>query len=170
MAKEIPSQLEVQLVKVGWFKRSYRFIADGNNVGELDYSKSYSNKATGIVQGKEFSIRRSGWWRHFIDISSMTYQPYNMRIDLNWRNKLKILDADGNSYTLKQASIWKNKWHWVDRFERPVVEIKSKGLSRKNRGLIEVKDPVLKDCLFWIIVSWFVIMCSESDAAAVAVT
>ena len=168
MNKNIPSQIQVQLVKLGWFTRSYRFIADENIIGQLDYPKSYAKKATAIIQDKEFAIRRGGWWKQFIEINSTSHQQYNMRIDLNWRSKMKIMDSDGNPYVLKPASIWKTKWHWVDRNERLMIEITSKSFSKKNRGLIEIKDPAMKDFLFWIIVSWFVIMCSESDAATVA--
>ncbi|MBC7829049.1 MAG: hypothetical protein H7122_14965 [Chitinophagaceae bacterium] len=167
-SEEASSKITVELVKAGLFKRSYRFIADGNIIGHLDYPKSFSQKAVAIVQGREFTILRGGWWKRFIEINSPTHQQYNMRIDLSWRSKMKILDADRNPYTLKPASIWKSKWHWVDRYERPQIEIISKSFSRKNRGLIEIRETEMKDRLFWIIVSWFVIMCSESDAAAVA--
>jgi hypothetical protein len=93
-----------------------------------------------------------------------------MRIGINWRNTRKITDSAGNPYVFKSNSIWKSKWQWFDRHERSLIEIRSKNFSRKNRGSIEVKYPEMKDILFWIIVSWFVILCSESDAAVVAST
>lgn len=167
-SNDIPSQIQVQVLKAGWFKRSYRFTAGSETSGQLNFEKSYSNKAVANIQGKEFSIRRTGFWKHYLQVSSSTQKQYNLRIDLNWRNSMKVVDSSGNSYVFKSTGIWQSKWHWIDRYERPLVEIKSKSLSRKNRGLIEVKDPEMKDCLFWVIVSWFVIICSESDAATVA--
>lgn len=167
MYTNFPSQVRVQLLKAGWFKRSYQFIAGDKIIGQLDYEKSYGNKAKGSINGQEFSIRRTGFWRHFIEISSASDQ-YNARIGINWRNQMKILDSANNPFVFKHTGIWKNKWQWFDRYERSLIEIQSKNLSRKNRGLIEVTDPAMKDPLFWIIVSWFVITCSESDAAVAA--
>lgn len=166
MNTNFPSQIQVQLLKAGWFKRSYLFVADDKIIGKLDYEKSYSNEAKGILNGQEFFIRRSGFWKHFIEITSSTSQQFNTRIGIHWKNQMKIVDSAGNPFLFKHTSIWKNKWQWFDRYERPLIEIRSKNFSRKNRGLIEVKYPEMKDSLFWVIVSWFVILCSESDAAA----
>jgi hypothetical protein len=169
MHTNIPSQIQVQVVKAGWFKRSYLFVSDDKVIGQLDYEKSYAKKAKGVINGQEFFIRRSGFWKHFIEINS-TSQQLNTRIAINWRNQMKIVDSAGNQFLFKHTGIWKNKWQWFDKHERSLIEIASKNLSRKNRGLIEIKYPEMTDALFWIIVSWFVILCSESDAAGAAVT
>ena len=166
MAANIPSQIQVQVVKAGWFKRSYQFIADGKTIGQLNYVESFANKAIAIVQDKEIAIRRGGFWKRYIEITSTSHPQYNMRIDISWTNKLKITDSARNSYEFKPTNLWTTKWAWVGRNERPLIEIRSKIFSRQTRGQIEIKDPEMKDCLFWIIVAWFVILCSESDAAA----
>jgi hypothetical protein len=170
MITKIPTQIQVQTIKAGWRSRSYQFISEGLSIGQLDFTKSLSRKATGIIDGKEFEIRRGGFWKHHVEIASSMHSEYNMRIDLNWRNTIKILDRDRNPYTFKSTSIWGNKWGWFNHSYRPLVEIKSNAISKKSRGRIEIKDPEMKDCLFWIVVSWFVILCSESDAAIVAAT
>jgi hypothetical protein len=164
-----PSQIHIQLVRSGWLKSSYQFIADDKVIGQLDFEKSYSRKAKGSIDGKEFSIKRRGVWKHYIEINS-SFEKYVMRIPLTWRNTMRITDSAGNPYLFKSTSVWKSKWEWFDRHERSKVEIRSKSLSRKNRGLIEIKEAEMKDTLFWIIVSWYVIVCSESDAAVVAAT
>ncbi len=169
MNTKIPSQIQVQVIKAGWFKRSYQFIADGNAIGQLDYAKSYAKKATANIQGQEFAIRRGGIWKYYIEIASTSHQPYNMRIDIDWRSKMKIMDSDRNPFVFKSTSLWRSQWGWFNRSERSLIEIKSKNFSRNNRGLIEIKDTQMKDCLFWIIVSWFVILSSEADASAAAV-
>ena len=166
MTIKIPSKIQVQVVKAGWWKRSYQFMADSQIIGKLDYEKSYIKKATAVVQGKEFSIRRGGFWKHYIEISSASHEAYNMRFDVSWRSKISIMDADQNSFVFRSTGIWKSKWTWFNRRERPLIEIRSKNFSTKNCGLIDIKDPEMKDCLFWIMVSWFVILCSEADAAS----
>ena len=165
MYTNFPPQIQVQQLKAGWFKRSYVFVADDKIISQLDYEKSYSNKAKGTLNGQEFFIQRNGFWKYFIEINS-TSQQFNARIGINWKNQMKVVDSAGNPFLFKHTSIWKNKWQWIDRHERPLIEIRSNIFSRKNRGSIEVKHPDMKDPLFWVIVSWFVILCSESDAAA----
>lgn len=169
MHTRFPPQIHVRLAKSGWFKHSYEFVADDKVVGSLDFEKLYSGKAKGNIDGKEFSLWRRGVWKHYIEINS-PLNEYNMRIPLTWRNTMKITDSTGNPYYFKSTSMWKSKWQWFDRYERSQIEIKSKSLSRKNRGWIEIKEAEIKDTLFWIIVSWYVIVCSESDAAVVAAT
>jgi hypothetical protein len=166
MGEEIAGQIQVQVTRAGWLKRSYQFIADGKAIAQLSFESSFHKKATANVDGKEFLLRRGGFWKHYIEITSTSYQSDNRRIDVNWRSKMKITDAAGNPFVFKSTSIWKNKWTWLDRHERPIIEIRSKVLSRKNRGRIEIKHPEIKDTLFWIIVSWFAILCSEADATA----
>lgn len=169
MITNIPSQIQIHVKKSAWFKPSYQFVADGTTIGQLDYPKSYLKKATASIGSKEFSIRRGGFWKYYIEITSDLHKQYNMRIDLDWRNRMKITDHAGNSFVFKSASIWKNKWNWIDRHERPLIEIRSKYFS-KSRGLIEIRHADIHDFLFWIMVSWFVILCSEADAAPVAAT
>src|SRR5688500_8511229 len=109
MNTNFPSQIHVQSLKDGWFKRTYQFIANGEVIGELANENAYCKKAKASVGGKEFSIRRSGVWKHHIEINS-TFQQYNMRIGINWRNKMQITDAAGNPYVFKSTGFWNNKW------------------------------------------------------------
>lgn len=169
MIINISSQIHIHVKKSGWFKPSYQFTADGATIGRLEYTNSYQKKATASIDGRDFSIRRGGFWKHYIEITSDMHKEYNMRIDVDWRSRMKITDHAGNPFVFKSASIWKNKWHWIDRHGTPVIEIQSKYFS-KNRGAIEIKHADVHDTLFWIIVSWFVILCSEADAAPVAAT
>jgi hypothetical protein len=165
-SEKISAQIRIQTIKVGWLKRSYQFLDGDKTIGQLDFANSFHKTATANVLGKEFSIRRKGFWTHYLEITSTSYQPYNMVINVNWRSKIKINDFNGTPYVFKSTSIWKNKWAWFDRYERPLVEIRSRVLTRKNRGLVEIKFPEMKDVLFWMFVSWFVILCAESDAAS----
>lgn len=163
------SQIQVQSLKAGWFKRTYRFTANGEVLGELQNEKAYCKEMKASIGGKEFSIRKGGVWKRFIEVKS-SFDSYNMRIEINWRNKMKVTDSAGNPYVFKPTGFWHNRWQWFDRYERPLIQIKSKSLSRKNRGSIEIREAAMQDPLFWIVVSWFVILCSESDAAVVAAT
>ena len=169
MRANFPPQIIVRAVKNSWFRYSYEFIANDDVIGELDFKGSYSKKTTGRIGADEFSLRRGGVWRHHVEIRSPV-ERYNMRIPLTWRSTMKITDEAGSPYQFKSTSVWKSKWEWFDRHERSQIEILSKSLSRKNRGTIAVKEAEMKDTLFWIVVSWFVIICSESDAGVVAAT
>jgi hypothetical protein len=164
----IPAKIEVKVRKSGWLKRSYNFIADNNTIAELSYPKSYQKKAIAAIGTREFSIRQRGFWKQFIEIASSTDQLYNMKIEVSWRGKMRITDDKSNTYIFKSASIWKNKWAWFDRYERRIIEIRSRTLSSRKRGQIEIKDNEMKDPIFWIIVSWFVILSSESESASAA--
>lgn len=162
-----PTELTVQVKKHGWLKRSYHFLSREDVIAELHYSKSYSNHATARLEGVEFEISRRGFWKQYIAIRSASRDQYNMKVDLNWRGGMKIIDVDRNQYLFKQTNIWRSKWGWINnRTERLLVEMRSRHFSGKNRGIITIKDPEMKDLLFWIIVSWFVILCSESDGSA----
>lgn len=165
-----PAQVQVQVVKTGWIKRSYRFLSGDDVVAELNYTKSYSNNASAIMHGVEFAIRRRGFWKQYLEISSNSNEHYNMKVGLSWRGTMNVTDPDRKQYVFRQTSVWKSKWGWINnRSERLLVEMRSKNFSRKNRGIIEIKDGEMKDLLFWIIVSWFVIMTTEAEAAAVSV-
>lgn len=163
------SKIRVQALKDGWIKRTYQFIANEEVLGELHNKKSYCKEMKAHIGEKEFVIRRGGLWKRFIEVKS-SFEAYNVRIDINWRNKIKVTDSAGHTYVFKPTGIWHSRWQWLDRHERILIEIKSKTFSRKNRGSIEIKEAEMKDPLFWIIVSWFVILCSESDMAIVAAT
>jgi hypothetical protein len=167
MRVDFPSEIMVRAIKSGWFRYSYQFIANDKIIGQLDFKNFYSKNATVSIDAVEFSIRRSGVWKHNVEVTSPIEQ-YNLRIPLTWRNTMKVTDSSANSYVFKSTSVWKSKWEWFDRHERPQMEILSKSLSRKGRGLIKIKEAEMKDILFWLIVSWYVIVCSESDAAVVA--
>jgi hypothetical protein len=166
MSQNVPAQIRIQTIKVGWLKRSYQFLDDNKTIGQLDFANSFQKKATATILGREFNMRRKGFWTHYVEITSTSYHPYNMVINVNWRNKMKINDFDGTPFMFKSTSLWKSKWAWFDRYERPLIEIRSRVLSRKNRALVEIKYPEMKDALFWVFVSWFVILCSESDTAS----
>jgi hypothetical protein len=162
-----PTELTVQVKKKGWLQRSYYFLSREDVIAELHYSKSYSNHAMAKLEDVEFEVRRRGFWKHYIEIRSTSHDRYNMKVDLSWRGSMKIVNADRNQYLFRQTNIWKSKWGWTNnRSERLLVEMRSTYFSRKNRGIITIKDPEMKDLLFWIIVSWFVILSSESDASA----
>jgi hypothetical protein len=165
---DIPRQIRVEVLKSSWTKRRHQFLGDDNPIGELYFPKSYIMKATANIRGKEFTIQQGGFWRHHIKITSDTEAKYNMQIDMNWRGGIKIVDTDRNPFELKATSIWKNKWALFDRHARAVIDINSKTLSKKNRGIIDIKYNEMKDPLFWIVVSWFVIISSESEAAMAA--
>ena len=169
MRVDFPSEIIVRAIKSGWFRYSYEFIANDHVIGELNFKGSYSRKTTAKIDGEEFSLRRCGIWRHHVETVSSS-ERYNMRVPLSWRNTMKVTDSSGNPYQLKSTSVWKSKWGWFDRHDRLQIELQSKSLSRKTRGLIEIKEAEMNDILFWIIVAWYVIICSESDAAVVAAT
>lgn len=166
MNTTLPAQIHIRIIKNGWFKRTYELFADEKVLGELRYERFSYTKATAKIGGREFAIRRSGVWKHFVEISS-TIQQYNHRFPINWRNVLKITDADGNPFTFKPSGVWQTKWQWLDRHQRPITEIKSKVFSKSNRGVVEIKHQDMNDQIFWIIVAWFVILCSETDSAVV---
>ena len=161
----LPSKMHVRVAKSGWVKRFYEFAGVEEVLGELRLEKAY--KATGLINGNEFEIRRTGFWKHFLEIKS-TYPSFNHRIPIDWRSRITIHDAAGNPFTFKSVSVWRSKWQWLDPHERPIIEIKSNIFSKKNRGSVEVLKPEMEDHFFWILVAWFVIVCSESDAAAAA--
>lgn len=165
----LPSQIAVQLEKNGWFKRSFSFVDNSIVLAHLRYEKTYSNTAQAVIGNEEFTIRRRGFWKMYLEITSASRET-NMQINLNWRGTLKITDAAGNPFIFKPTGFWRTRWQWFDRHNRPLVEVKSKTLSKKNRGLIDIMHEEMKDQLFWIVVSWFHVITSESDAAAVAVT
>jgi hypothetical protein len=162
---DIPTQIKVQVLKAGWTKRRHQFVADDNPIGELYFAKSYIMKAVANIHGKDFTIQRGGFWKHYIKITSDTEPKYNMQINTSWRCGIKIVDGDKNPYELKQTSIWKNKWSLLDRHTRTIIDIHSKTFSKKNRGIIDIKYNEMKDPLFWIVVSWFVIISSESEGS-----
>lgn len=166
MIENIPVEIAVEAIKTGLFKRTYHFSDEGKAIAHLDYRNSFRKTAAANIKGKEFSITRRGFWTHYIEIVSPSHQPYNIRVKVNWRSKMKITDFEGNPFVFKSTSIWKNQWAWLDRYGRPLIEIRSRVLSRKNRGLVQIKYPEMKDALFWVVISWFVILCSESDAAS----
>lgn len=162
-------QIHVQLNKTGWAKRDYSLLQDSGAVATLHYDKAFSQTARAVIGNEELLIRRRGWWKYYLEISSAS-RKYDMRIGINWRGAMKIVDSAGNPFTFKSTGFWGNKWQWFDRHNRPIVEMKSKSFSKKNRGVIEIRYQEMQDQMFWIVVGWFQVLSSESDAALAAAT
>lgn len=169
MGTNIPSHMIVRQEKGSWLKRSYAFLDNETPLATLRYDNSQGNKARAVVAGKEFLIRRRGFWKYYLTITSSSTQS-EIQIHLNWRGGMKITDAENKHYVFKSTGLWRPRWRWLDGQERIIIEIRSNQFSRKNRGVVEIKYPEMKDPLFWIVVSWFVIVCGESDGVAAAVT
>lgn len=170
MDKNIPSQIVVRQEKGGWSKRSFAFMDNETVMATLKYDNSFENKAQAIIAGKEFQIRRRGFWKYYLTIGPSLSTEKETRIDLDWRGGLKITQDSGGYYAFKSTGLWKPRWKWFDRHGRTLIEIKSNQFSKKNRGTINITYEEMQDPIYWIVISWFVIICAESDAVAVAVT
>lgn len=170
MSINIPSQIKVRQEKGSWLRRSFSFLDNDVIVATLKYDNSYANKAHASVSGKDYSIQRRGFWRHYLTISSSKFRQNEIRVDLNWRGSMEIKDSNGQRFVFKSKGLWKPRWKWFDGHERTLIEIRSNQFSKKSRGIVDVNYPEMEDTLLWIVISWFVIVCSESDAVAVAVT
>ena len=166
MSKVSSQQMYFRVLKDGWYKRTYELVADEKVMSSLRYEKLSHTKAIGKIHDREFSIRRAGFWKHFVEINSSVSQ-YNHRFRISWRNTLRITDGSGNEFVFKPSGIWQTKWQWLDRHERPIIEMKSKTFSKMNRGLVQLLHDDINDPLFWVTVGWFIIICAESDAAVV---
>ena len=170
MDPNVPSQIMVRQEKGSWLKRSFSFLDNETVIATLKYDNSFANKAHATVAGNDFQIRRRGFWKHYLTITFSSSTQNELRIDLNWRGSMKITDTKGETYVFKSSGVWKPRWRWFDRHERTLIEIRSNQFSKKNRGTIEIKYPEMQDPIRWIVISWFVIICGESDAGAAAVT
>jgi hypothetical protein len=133
MSTNIPSQIIVRQEKGGWLKRSFSFLANDTLIATLQYDSSFANKAHASISGNDFLIRRRGFWKYYLEITSLTSTQDQVRADLNWRGGMKITDSTGESYVFKATGLWKPRWKWLDRHERTLVEIRSNQFSKQKR-------------------------------------
>ena len=160
---------KIQVQKPLKFKRHYVFAADNATVAEMEYAKAYVHKALIKIGREEWTIRRGGFWKPYIEISTGDNRTQPLKIPMRWNYKLKM-EVNGIIYSLQQLSCWKNTWAWLDDRKNPVVEIKSKMMSYKNRGSIFLHQTNNTKVLLMALVGWFAIINYEDEAmVAVAV-
>ena len=165
-----PHKIQVETVKQGLFKHYYSFTSNGEVLASL-LPKSFGKKAIMQIGDKEYTIRRRhGILKNWLEVTSPTDMNTVEKIQLRWSYKFSITDSAGNQFHFKPTGWWNRKWIWSDRMNSSIAEITTKYFSKKNRGAIEIKRHEMQDWLYWIVLSWFVVISSESDAAVVAAT
>ena len=160
--------IQIQVRKPDFFIRRYEFCIDEKIVAVLEYEKSFGRRAVAIIDNKKWVFNRVGFWKPYLEITAEQSPYTKTRLDYNWKFKTQFRADSGRNYFLTQTSFFKSTWTWFDENNTPVIEIKSKQLSRSSRGIIVLHQPENKEHYLMMLIGWGQIVKSEDNAAAAA--
>ena len=156
--------LPIQVVRESIWKRHFSFMEGDKKVGALQYEKVFSCKAKGSFRNHEWKFLRKGLWRNRIEIVAQQSPYTKTHIRCSWRRRFEVRAEDGNKYYFKQASFWHSKWVWKDARGEPVMEIKSRRLSGKNRGTITFLQTPQSAHQLLVLLGWYQLLAWEDQA------
>lgn len=157
----------IQINKIKGFKRRYELVVDTKQV-VLDFPSRYKMNAVISVGAKTYSIKRTGWWKRFINIEANQSPFTKWNVQQCWRGGEEFRTENNRVYRLKKAGIFSNKWHWLDEQDQPVIEIRESHWSFTKKATAHFYNTVDDTSLWLVGVGWFMIICKQQDAAAAA--
>jgi hypothetical protein len=160
--------LQIQVRKPDFFKRRYEFCIDEKVVAVLEYEKSFGRKAIATIDNRRWIFNRVGFWKPYLEITAEQSPYTKTHLNYSWNFKTEFRAGDGKNYFLKQTSYFRSGWTWLDENKTPVIEIRSKQLSRSKRGIIVLHQPENKELYLMMLIGWGQIIKSEDNAASAA--
>jgi hypothetical protein len=164
----IPQQIIVS--KLRGKKRHFAFDMGTHGTAGLVYEKLFCQRAVAAINDLKWNFQRKGFWKNKIEIIGQQSPYTKTYIECSsWTQKLTVRAEDNNTYQLKSNGFWKRGYGWYDSSGQKIIDIQSKPLSRKNRGIITLLQPMRRELLWLMILGWYQIAYYEESAAAVSV-
>jgi len=149
-------------------RRAYEFFSGDKIFGKMHYLNFFSQAAIAIINGQTWKLQRRGLWKPYIELLHENGKVPLTRLPFNWNYRLKYTGSNSDIYEFRQVNCWKNSWIWFDDKKNPVVEFKSRIMSKSNRGIVLVHQKDIPDVEVMILLGWFMIKSYEMDSVAVA--
>lgn len=93
----------------GLFSSLYRINSNGKQLGSLK-DKPFSRTTKGIINGKEYLFRNSGFFKQQTEIFDCSDNKEIGGIEYNsWRSKATIT-VNGSKYNWKYDNLWNTRW------------------------------------------------------------
>lgn len=147
-------------------KKQFEFFENEKPIANIDYPKRFSKTAT-ITAGKNvWKIARTGFWKHYIEITSEQSPYTKWKVHQNWKSELTLRTDDNKLYSFKKAGFWKQRWLWHNETDQPVLELKACGWPQKKKGTVTFLTKKDDNLLWLSFVGFFLVMCAQEDAAA----
>jgi hypothetical protein len=160
--------IKLEVLKSPNAKKRYDLMEGDMLIASLNYPKRFTKSASVEIGNKRWLISRSGFWKHHYEIIS-EQSPYSKwKLDKNWRGLVSLRMEDNRQFNLRKKGFWKTTWIWVNENEEPVIELQSCGWPQKKRGIITVFSRPDEATIWLCTIGWFMLLCAEEDAAAVA--
>jgi hypothetical protein len=125
--------------KKGTFSDTFKIYANNRQSGKLK-NKTFSQTATGEINGKNYTYKTKGFFRQHTEIIDDTNGSVIGEISYNdWMTKA-FISLDKKEYTWKYDNHWNTKWS-IKSFDR--VLIKYRGSSTGGEIDPDVDDDLL---------------------------
>lgn len=157
----------VTIERVKGHKKRYEVNISGQRL-VLDFPTRYKMNANFTIGSKSFSIKRTGWWKRFINIEA-NQSPYTKwSIPQSWSGGEEIRYEDNRVYKLKKSGIFSCKWHWFNERGEPVIEYAENQWSFHPKARVSILIEPNETSLWLVAVGWFIMLCRRQDSAAAA--
>lgn len=157
----------VLIKRIKGFKRRYELTVDTKQM-ILDFPARYKMNAGISIGTKSYSIKRTGWWKRFIQIEANQSPFTKWNVQQCWKGGEEFRTENNRVYRLKKAGIFTNKWHWLNENGEPVIEFKEHHWSFTQKASAAFYSSIDDTTLWLVAVGWFMIICKQQDAAAAA--
>jgi hypothetical protein len=159
----------IEVVKAKDAKKRYVFSSNGSPVAELDFPKRFAKAAVATVGKNKWNIRRTGWWHHYYEISTEQSPYTKWKVKQGWRSDLELRSDDNRRFFLRKKGFWKTSWVWSNDQNEELIEMYACQWPGKKPGSVTFRTNHPDSTHLWLVlVGWFVLLCSQEDAAAVA--
>jgi len=96
--------------KKGFFSSTFQLFENGILIGSLGFAV-WSNKATGILNDKEFEFKTKGFFKPETTITDIKTGTIIGKINYNsWKTKATITLTDGKVCNWQYSNLWHTKW------------------------------------------------------------
>jgi hypothetical protein len=157
----------VKIRRIKGFKKRYELTVDSKQM-VLDFPSRYKLNAVISIGANTYAIKRTGWWKRFINIEANQSPFTKWNVQQSWRGSEEFRTENNRVYRLKKAGVFTNKWHWLNESGEPVIEFKEHPWSFNQRASAFFYTSVDETALWLVAVGWFMIICKQQDAAAAA--
>ena len=164
----IVSTKTFDVVKVKKAKKRYEFLSDDKIVGQLDFPKRYSKAALASAGDNKWQIRRTGWWKTYLEIESQQSPYTKWKVNQNWKGGLSIRTDDNKTYSLCRKGFWRTSWVWTNEKNEPVIEMRHCSWPSKKTSSITFAKIPDQHLVLLALAGWFVLICAQDEAAAAA--
>ncbi len=149
MAPDVLRADQIEVIPSGFFRLCYEFRSPMGTLGLLKLPAFRSGGEFQDIDGRQWQMRRSHWWRGEYELRADDTAVAQARRRGFWQTLLD-LEFGGQSYLLEPADRWGGKWQLLGPAGTALLEIRRRGVL--NPGLVlDVLGPVEGELMAFVV-------------------